>query len=199
MGVYMRKVTFEKWLDSEGLSSVTIGNYIRGIRYTEEKFPHIGTNDKLDIYGIDNLEDIELILQDIDFRDYDKKGNRMCSSGLKKYKEFLSKEILINREGVYVQKNSEDIVLIKINQSYKADMTPEELYRATSISWVGNFKKSTTRDLKYYCAIVQLFKMKLLKCMISFVMKRKCQKENQQDLYYMEKSLTTNCERNYLV
>lgn len=151
----MKKELFEKWLYSEGLSPVTVGNYMRGIRYTEEKFPHLGTRNKLNIYEIDSVKEIELIIQDTDFKDYDKKGNRMCSSGLKKYKEFLSNEIPLNGKVVNMQQDLEDIVLIKINQSYKVDMTPEELYRATSISWVGNFKKTSTRDLKYYCAIVQ--------------------------------------------
>lgn len=47
----------------------------------------------------------------------------------------------------------EDVVLIKINQSYKEDMSSEELYNVTSVSWVANFKKTETRDLKYYCAV----------------------------------------------
>ncbi|TQR18713.1 hypothetical protein FG384_15470 [Psychrobacillus vulpis] len=34
-------------------------------------------------------------------------------------------------------------------------MTPEELYHATSVSWVASFKKTETRDLKYYCPVYQ--------------------------------------------
>lgn len=49
----------------------------------------------------------------------------------------------------------EDVVLIKINQSYKENMTAKELYEATSISWVASFKKTKKRDLKFYCAVVQ--------------------------------------------
>lgn len=49
----------------------------------------------------------------------------------------------------------EDVVLIKINQSYKENMTAKELYEATSISWVASFKKTKKRDLKLYCAVVQ--------------------------------------------
>lgn len=34
-------------------------------------------------------------------------------------------------------------------------MTTEELYNATSFSWVASFGKTETRDLKYYCAVYQ--------------------------------------------
>lgn len=34
-------------------------------------------------------------------------------------------------------------------------MTPEELYEATSISWVASFEKTEKRDLKFYCAVFQ--------------------------------------------
>lgn len=34
-------------------------------------------------------------------------------------------------------------------------MTATELYHATSFSWVASFKKTKTRDLKYYCAVVE--------------------------------------------
>ena len=34
-------------------------------------------------------------------------------------------------------------------------MTAEELYNATSFSWVASFGKTETRDLKYYCAVYQ--------------------------------------------
>ncbi|RTQ93029.1 hypothetical protein EKG35_10220 [Lysinibacillus telephonicus] len=47
------------------------------------------------------------------------------------------------------------MVLIKINRSFKENMTPEQLYRATSYSWVASFKKTETRDIKYYCAVYQ--------------------------------------------
>lgn len=151
----MRKNLFEKWLSNKGLSPTTVSNYLRGLKYTEENFPHLGKRGKLDIYEIDSTKEIEAIIQDPSFKEYDKKGNRMCSSGLKKYMEFLSKEIVSDEEGVSMSQKIEDIVLIKINQSFRADMTPEELYKATSISWVGNFKKSSTRDIKYFCAVVQ--------------------------------------------
>ncbi|WP_262175677.1 AAA family ATPase [Saccharococcus sp. Marseille-Q5394] len=34
-------------------------------------------------------------------------------------------------------------------------MTPEELYNATSYSWVASFGRTESRDLKYYCAVYQ--------------------------------------------
>lgn len=52
-------------------------------------------------------------------------------------------------------KDVEDVVLIKINRSYKENMTAEELYNATSYSWVASFGKTETRDIKYYCAVYQ--------------------------------------------
>ncbi|MGE6489642.1 McrB family protein [Paenisporosarcina sp. NPDC076898] len=51
--------------------------------------------------------------------------------------------------------NIEDVVLIKINRSYKENMTAEDLYQATSFSWVASFGKTATRDIKYYCAVYQ--------------------------------------------
>lgn len=47
----------------------------------------------------------------------------------------------------------EDVVLIKINKSYQENMSKEELYKATSVSWVASFGRTSTRDLKYYCAV----------------------------------------------
>ena len=49
----------------------------------------------------------------------------------------------------------EDVVLIKINKSYREGMTPEELYEVTSHSWVASFEKTDTRDIQYYCAVVK--------------------------------------------
>ena len=47
----------------------------------------------------------------------------------------------------------EDVVLIKINTSYRDGMSTEELYNATSKSWVASFQKTSSRILKYYCAV----------------------------------------------
>lgn len=47
----------------------------------------------------------------------------------------------------------EDVCLIKINKSYHSGMSEEELYNATSVSWVVNLDKTSTRDIQYYCAV----------------------------------------------
>ncbi|MEK4228191.1 AAA family ATPase [Solibacillus sp. FSL H8-0538] len=151
----MRKKAFADWLTSIGLSTVTIGNYLRGIRYTEEKFSHLSVDGYLNVYELNDAAKLDRILQNESFRDYDKKGNRMCSSGLKKYQEFLISTNLSNSEEGIMPSNLEDVVLIKINKSYKANMTPEELYKATSVSWVASFEKTDKRDIKHYCAIYQ--------------------------------------------
>ncbi len=49
----------------------------------------------------------------------------------------------------------ENVVLIKINKSYKENMLPEELYHVTSHSWVASLEKTDTRDIQYYCAVVK--------------------------------------------
>ncbi|MCA1035703.1 AAA family ATPase [Bacillus infantis] len=48
---------------------------------------------------------------------------------------------------------NEDTILIKIGVSYKEGMTPEELYHATSVSWVVSESRLRTGDLKFYCAV----------------------------------------------
>ncbi|WP_413774772.1 AAA family ATPase [Cytobacillus firmus] len=49
--------------------------------------------------------------------------------------------------------SNEDTILIKIGVSYKEGMTPEELYHATSVSWVISENRISSGDLKYYCAV----------------------------------------------
>ena len=78
----------------------------------------------------------------------------MYSAALNHYKKFLASKGN-NNESSVIMNNIEDVVLIKINRSYKENMSPEELYQATSYSWVASFKKTETRDLKYYCAVYQ--------------------------------------------
>ncbi|WP_436371775.1 AAA family ATPase [Cytobacillus sp. BC1816] len=47
----------------------------------------------------------------------------------------------------------EDTILIKIGVSFKEGMTPEELYHATSVSWVISENRLRSGDLKYFCAV----------------------------------------------
>jgi MoxR-like ATPase len=48
---------------------------------------------------------------------------------------------------------TEDTILIKIGVSYKEGMTSEELYNATSVSWVISESRLRSGELKYYCAV----------------------------------------------
>ncbi|PDZ86126.1 AAA family ATPase [Bacillus toyonensis] len=47
----------------------------------------------------------------------------------------------------------EDTILIKINNSYVEGMSTDELYNATSISWVIAQKKLEEGNIKYFCAV----------------------------------------------
>lgn len=47
----------------------------------------------------------------------------------------------------------EDAILIKINQSYVEGMSADELYNATSVSWVISQNKLEEGNIKYFCAI----------------------------------------------
>ncbi|WP_396116485.1 AAA family ATPase [Cytobacillus oceanisediminis] len=49
--------------------------------------------------------------------------------------------------------SKEDTILIKIGVSYREGMTPEELYHATSVSWVIGENRLRSGDLKYFCAV----------------------------------------------
>lgn len=109
---------------------------------------------KEDLYQLNNTELIEEILNNTSFIERDTKNKRMYSAALNHYKKFLDSEVK-DDESDESMINIDDVVLIKINRSYKENMTPEELYQVTSISWVANFGKTATRDLKYYCAVYQ--------------------------------------------
>ncbi|PET71741.1 hypothetical protein CN514_06155 [Bacillus sp. AFS001701] len=49
--------------------------------------------------------------------------------------------------------NIEDTMLIKINVSYRENMTADELKNVTSISWVISQSKLEEGNIKYYCAV----------------------------------------------
>lgn len=91
----MQKEKFEIWLNEKGLAEVTVNNYLRGIRYTEEKFAYLFGKESINIYQLSS-SDIDLILGNEEFKAYDKKGNRMSSSGLKKYQEFLNRSLEVS-------------------------------------------------------------------------------------------------------
>jgi energy-coupling factor transporter ATP-binding protein EcfA2 len=49
-------------------------------------------------------------------------------------------------------KDKEDVILIKLTVSYKEDITPEDLYEVTSVSWkIG--EERLEEGFKYYCAV----------------------------------------------
>ena len=85
----MKQQYFEKWLNSQDLSRTSIYNYLRGLRYIKKDLGFIlkkfNVNSAFDL----KQADIEEILNIEEFITYDKKGNRMCSSALKKYILFL--------------------------------------------------------------------------------------------------------------
>ncbi|MCU5661160.1 hypothetical protein OCB16_18275, partial [Bacillus cereus] len=47
----------------------------------------------------------------------------------------------------------EDTILIKISYSYVEGMSADELYNATSISWVISQRKLEEGNIKYFCAV----------------------------------------------
>lgn len=47
----------------------------------------------------------------------------------------------------------DDVILIKIGKSYREDMSQEELYKATSVSWKISESKLNANTYKYYCAV----------------------------------------------
>lgn len=49
----------------------------------------------------------------------------------------------------------ENILLIKINQSYKEGMSPDEIRKITSNSWKVDLKPNKNRNIEYYCAVYQ--------------------------------------------
>lgn len=89
----------------------------------------------------------------------------------------------------------ENVVLIKINQTYKEGMTAEELYQTTSVSWVASFKKTKTRDLKYYCAIYQ---NKIIEVYDFLSSKEEMPKRNPSR-YILEGKVVTEAVREQLV
>ena len=110
--------------------------------------------DKVDLYSLNEVELIDRIMSHSSFIEKNKRGNQMYSAALNHYKKFLVSRDQHNQD-MEAMVNIEDVVLIKINKSYKENMTSEELYHATSFSWVASFGKTEKRDIKYYCAVYQ--------------------------------------------
>jgi len=145
---------FRQWMDRNLHSKeITRKKYFDAINTVSNEIAGWGL-DKIDIYSLKDPTYIDEIMLNSDFIEKNKRGNQMYSAALNHYKKFLTSQG--NKDGSRMTVNSiEDVVLIKINKSYKENMTTEELYHATSFSWVASFRKTETRDLKYYCAVFQ--------------------------------------------
>lgn len=96
---------------------------------------------------MDNVKFIDEILNNPGFINKNTKDQRMYSAALNHYKNFLNERNEIDL--------MEDALLIKINKSYKSGMSEEQLYDATSVSWVVKLDNSATRDIQYYCAVYE--------------------------------------------
>lgn len=145
---------FRQWMDRNLHSKeITRKKYFDAINTVSNEMAGWGL-DEVDIYSQNDPTYIDKIMLNRDFIEKNRRGNQMYSAALNHYKKFLASQG--NKDESRMTVNSiEDVVLIKINKSYKENMTPEELYHATSFSWVASFRKTETRDLKYYCAVYQ--------------------------------------------
>ena len=145
----MEENLFREWLQNNtDCKDITREKYIRSVKTIEGQLSAWRTEDNT--INMNNESDILKILEIPQFIEKNKRGNSMYSAALNYYKKFFK-----NLEGNEKDMNLEDVVLIKINRSYKENMTPEDLYNATSISWVASFEKTESRDIKYYCSIYQ--------------------------------------------
>lgn len=150
----MNREKFKEWM-SRNLHSkeITRKKYFDAINAISNEMAGWGL-DGVDIFSLNDPEYINKVMLNSGFIERNRRGNQMYSAALNHYKRFLASEGNDNESSV-IMNNIEDVVLIKINRTYKENMSPEELYHATSFSWVASFKKTETRDLKYYCAVYQ--------------------------------------------
>ncbi|MHA6259119.1 McrB family protein [Sporosarcina sp. CAU 1771] len=74
-------------------------------------------------------------------------------------------------------------------------MSPEELYQATSFSWVASFGKTETRDLKYYCAV---FRNEIIEVFDFLGYEEEIPKRNPSR-YILQGRVTTNELRDKLI
>ncbi|MEI4769798.1 hypothetical protein WAX74_09100 [Psychrobacillus sp. FJAT-51614] len=150
----MNRENFKKWLEKNlNSKEITKKKYFDAINIISNEMPNWGFG-KLDIYSLNETQLIDKVMSSKGFIEKNSQGNQMYSAALNHYKKFLISEVKQDEDGV-IMANVDDVVLIKINKSYKENMTADELYQATSISWVASFGKTATRDLKYYCAVYQ--------------------------------------------
>lgn len=150
----LNREEFKKWLENNlNSKEITKKKYFDAVNIISNEITDWGF-EKFDIYALNETQLIDKVMASKGFIEKDKRGNRMYSVALNHYKKFLASKVKQTEGGVNMA-NVEDVVLIKINRSYKENMTSEELYQATSFSWVASFGKTPTRDIKYYCAVYQ--------------------------------------------
>lgn len=151
----MSREGFRQWIKNElSVKEITKQRYLNTIDVLSNEAIDWGLGN-IDIYLINESNEIDEILENPKFISKNLRGNRMYSSALNHYKSYLLSKLTKESDVVMNGNELEDVVLIKINKSYKKDFTDEELYQATSASWVASFGKTETRDLKYYCAVYQ--------------------------------------------
>lgn len=154
----MYKNKFEIWMDKNlSTKEITRNKYSAAIIAISNEMEQWGF-EKIDLYSMADIEFIETIKSSPKFIEKNRRGNQMYSAALNHYINFINDIANSTIEGENVMK-IEDVVLIKINKSYYEGMTSEALYKATSISWVASFHKTSTRDIKYYCSV---YKNKIL-------------------------------------
>lgn len=153
----INKDTFVEWLKtSTNINPYTIGRYSQAIDTISSELGDYGLK-RINLYTLTNTTIIDTIIQNPEFKKKNEKGHRMYSaalSHLKKYIEhYYTSELQTNLPGGTGTVTKEDTILIKIGVSYKEGMTPEELYHATSVSWVIGENRLRSEEIKYYCAV----------------------------------------------
>jgi MoxR-like ATPase len=152
----INKDTFVEWLTtSTNINPYTIGRYSQAIDTISSELGDYELN-KINLYTLTNTAIINTIIQNPEFKKKNEKGHRMYSTALNHLKKFIehyyNSELQTNLPGGGGTVATEDTILIKIGVSYKEGMIPEELYHATSVSWVIG-ENRLRGEIKYYCAV----------------------------------------------
>lgn len=148
-GVQMNGEKFRQWMDKHlNSKEITRKKYFDAINAVSNEMVGWGL-DEVDVYSLNDPTYIDKIMLNSDFIEKNKRGNQMYSAALNHYKKYLAFE----GSEVAMATDFDDVILIKINQSYYEGISSEKLYEVTSTSWKISIKKLETQDIKYYCAI----------------------------------------------
>ncbi|MBE1553204.1 McrB family protein [Sporosarcina limicola] len=140
---------FRQWMDRNlNSKEITRKKYFDAIKIVSNEMAGWGL-DEVDIYSLNDPTYIDKVMLNSDFIEKNKRGNQMYSAALNHYKKYLASE----GSEVAIATDVDDVILIKINQSYYEGISSEKLYEVTSISWKISAKKLETQDIKYYCAV----------------------------------------------